>query len=243
MEDSGLAPSGSSNALSAREMTAAVNSPELVAQHLAVTGGKVRTRFPPEPNGYLHIGHAKSMNMNFELAFEKLGVEPSRRQTIFRYDDTNPEAESEEYVHSLAEDVAWLGWKPNPTTYSSDYFQQLYELAVELIKRGKAYVCHQSKADIEKCREIARAQVNDPNAPGNPCSPWRDRPIEESLRLFEDMRKGKFDSNQATLRMKMDMSSPNPNMWDQVAYRIKYVPHPHVGSAWCIYPTHVFEAL
>ena len=238
MEDSGLAPSGSSNALSAREMTAAVNSPELVAQHLAVTGGKVRTRFPPEPNGYLHIGHAKSMNMNFELAFEKLGVEPSRRQTIFRYDDTNPEAESEEYVHSLAEDVAWLGWKPNPTTYSSDYFQQLYELAVELIKRGKAYVCHQSKADIEKCREIARAQVNDPNAPGNPCSPWRDRPIEESLRLFEDMRKGKFDSNQATLRMKMDMSSPNPNMWDQVAYRIKYVPHPHVGSAWCIYPTY-----
>lgn len=122
---------------------------------------------------YLHIGHAKSMNMNFELSFEKLGVPLEKRQTIFRYDDTNPEAESKEYIDSLLEDVLWLGWKPNPTTFSSDYFPQLYDLAVELIKRGKAYVCHQTKADIEACRDIARVKCVDRNAPGDPESPWR----------------------------------------------------------------------
>jgi glutaminyl-tRNA synthetase len=178
------------------------------------------------------------MNMNFQLAFEKLGVEASRRQTVFRYDDTNPEAESSEYIQSLAEDVAWLGWRPSPTTFTSDYFAQLYELAVTLIKKGKAYVCHQSKVEIEACREVAKAKTADPSAVGDPCSPWRDRPIADSLRLFEDMRKGKFDANAATLRLKMDMASPNPNMWDQVAYRIKYIPHPHVGAVWCIYPTY-----
>jgi len=178
------------------------------------------------------------MNMNFELAFEKLGVPVENRQTYFRYDDTNPEAESLEYISSLAEDVAWLGWKPNPTTFSSDYFKILYEFAIELIKRDKAYVCHQSKSEMEACRDIARAKLVDPNAPGDPNSPYRNRPIQESLRLFEDMRKGKFAASEAILRMKMDMTSPNPNMWDQVAYRIKYVPHPHAGDEWCIYPTY-----
>ena len=140
-----------------------------------MTQGKVRTRFPPEPNGYLHVGHAKSMNMNFELAFEKLGIAPENRQTIFRYDDTNPEAESAEYIQSLRNDVEWLGWKPNPVTFTSDYFPQLYQFAIELIKKGKAYVCHQTKADILACRDIARVKSVNPAAPGDPCSPWRNR--------------------------------------------------------------------
>ena len=229
---------GGQGALAARELASAKNTAALLAEHTKVTCGKVRTRFPPEPNGYLHIGHAKSMNMNFELAFEKLGVPPENRQTIFRYDDTNPEAESDEYIQSLREDVDWLGWKPNPTTFTSDYFHVLFDLAIKLIKCNKAYVCHQSKVEIEACREVCRAKLQDPNAPGEIHSPWRDRPIEESLREFENMRKGKYGASEATLRMKMDMSSPNPNMWDQVAYRIKYVPHPHAGSEWGIYPTY-----
>lgn len=180
------------------------------------------------------------MNMNFELAFEKLGIPPEKRQTIFRYDDTNPEAESDEYINSLREDVHWLGWRPNPTTFTSDYFPVLYELAVKLIRLDKAYVCHQTKAEMEACREVAKAKLADPSAPGESCSPWRNRSIEESLREFENMRKGKYASGAAVLRMKMDMTSPNPNMWDQVAYRIKYVPHPHAGDVWCIYPTYDF---
>ncbi|KAG5182599.1 Glutaminyl-tRNA synthetase [Tribonema minus] len=206
--------------------------------HLAKTGGKVRTRFPPEPNGYLHIGHAKSMNMNFKGAFDKLGVAEDMRQTIFRYDDTNPEAESQEYIDSLREDVSWLGWTPVETTFSSDNFQQLYDYAVQLIKEGKAYVCHQTKDDISRCRDIAKAKIADPNTPGDPNSPWRERPREENLRLFGDMRKGKLEENAATLRLKMDMTSSNPNMWDQIAYRIRYTPHPHAGDNWCIYPTY-----
>jgi tRNA synthetases class I (E and Q), catalytic domain len=162
-------------ALQGRELPSGVNTPALIAEHEAVTKGKIRTRFPPEPNGYLHVGHAKSMNMNFELAFEKLGVEPENRQTIFRYDDTNPEAESTEYIQSLREDVDWLGWKPNPVTFTSDYFDVLYDLAVELIRRDKAYVCHQTKAEIEACREIAKAKSADPAAAGDPNSPWRNR--------------------------------------------------------------------
>lgn len=227
-----------SNKLAARAMASAVNTPELAAEHKRINGTKIRTRFPPEPNGYLHVGHCKSMCMNFELAFEKLGVDMENRETVFRYDDTNPEAESNEYIDSLREDVAWLGWKPVKTTYTSNYFQQLYEFAIQLIKEGKAYVCHQTKADIEECRTIAKAKAADPNAPGDPNSPWRNRPVEENLKLFDDMKKGKFASGECTLRLKMDMTSPNPNMWDQVAYRIKYVPHPHAGDAWCIYPTY-----
>eukprot|EP00300_Choanocystis_sp_HF-7_P027257 c32338_g1_i1.p1 GENE.c32338_g1_i1~~c32338_g1_i1.p1 ORF type:complete len:891 (+),score=218.16 c32338_g1_i1:209-2674(+) len=180
--------------------------------------------------------------MNFQMAFEKLGVAPENRACIFRFDDTNPEKESVEYIESLIHDVAWMGWKPVQTTYSSDYFGKLHELAVELIKRGKAYVCHQTGEEIEKCREVIKARKarkeGEPMPEGQYLSPYRDRSVEENLRLFEEMRRGFFDEGAACLRMKMDMESNNPNMWDQVAYRIKYVPHPHVGSGWCIYPTY-----
>ncbi|CAM9115400.1 unnamed protein product [Ectocarpus fasciculatus] len=234
---------GETRTLAARELPSAVNTPELLEKHLKITNGMVRTRFPPEPNGYLHIGHAKSMNMNFELSFEKLGVPVENRQTFFRYDDTNPEAESKEYIDSLLQDVLWLGWKPNPTTFSSDYFHRLYELAVELIRRGKAYVCHQSKAEIEACRDIARPLEKHVSQSlqqfcYNYLSMYTNRSIEENLKKFDDMRLGKYNSSEATLRLKMDMCSPNPNMWDQVAYRIKYVAHPHAGNEWCIYPTY-----
>lgn len=228
----------SKDALIGREIPSAINPPHLLEEHMKRNNGYTRTRFPPEPNGYLHIGHAKSMNMNFFLAFEKLGVPMDKRQTIFRYDDTNPEAESTEYIESLRQDVEWLGWKPNPTTFTSDYFDKLHDYAIILIKKGLAYVCHQSKVEIEASREIIRQKFADPTFEGCPNSPWRDRPIEESLREFEKMRKGLYGASDAILRLKMDMTSPNPNMWDQVAYRIKYVPHPHAGDKWCIYPTY-----
>ena len=144
------------NALSARELEWAVNSEELLQQLRKANGSIVRTRFPPEPNGYLHVGHAKSMNMNLHLAFEKLGVAPENRRTIFRYDDTNPDAESEEYIDSLKRDVAYLGWTPETTTYSSDNFQTLYELAVTLIQKGKAYCCDMTKGEMETQRELAK---------------------------------------------------------------------------------------
>lgn len=206
--------------LAARELASAHNSKELLEEHLKITCGACRTRFPPEPNGFLHVGHAKSMNMNFELAFEKLGVPSDKRQTIFRYDDTNPEAESVEYINSLREDVDWLGHKPYDVTFTSDYFPKLFELAVELIKRGKAYVCHQTKDEIKACREIAKLKSADPNHSGNPYSPWRDRSVEVNLIEFYNMKKGKYGPNDATLRMKMDMLSPNPNMWDVSKTRI-----------------------
>mmetsp|Transcript_38374 Transcript_38374/g.66622 ORF Transcript_38374/g.66622 Transcript_38374/m.66622 type:complete len:658 (+) Transcript_38374:60-2033(+) len=224
--------------LAARELPSAVNSEELMKAHLDRTGGKIITRFPPEPNGYLHIGHAKSMSMNFQQAFEKLEVAPENRATIFRYDDTNPEAEAREYVESLAEDVAWMGWRPARVTHTSDYFDQLFEFALQLIREGKAYVCHQTGEEIKACREVAQKMIKDPTFQGNPNSPWRDRSPEENLRLFLDMKKGKFAAGAAALRLKMDMTSANANMYDQVAYRIKYIPHPETGDTWCIYPTY-----
>ena len=214
------------------------NSEAQMNAHRRVVGDCTRTRFPPEPNGYLHIGHAKSMNMNFSLAFDKLGVPMEQRQTMFRYDDTNPEAESKEYIDALRADVEWLGWSPLKTTYSSDYFDDLYEMAVKLIKIGKAFVCHQKKEDIDASRMICRAKLADPSAPGDPNSPWRDRSVEENLKEFEKMRSGLYAASEATLRMKIDMSHPNPNMWDFVAYRIRYIAHPHAGDKWCIYPTY-----
>lgn len=198
------------------------NTPERLAEHLAATGGKVVTRFPPEPNGYLHIGHAKAMFVDFGMAAQYGG------HCYLRYDDTNPEAEKLEYIEHIEEIVAWMGWKPWKITYASDYFQQLYDFAVELIKRGHAYVCHQTKEEIEASRDKLTP------------SPWRDRPAAESLALFEDMRRGMLDEGEAILRMKMDYKNENPNMWDQVAYRIKYVAHPHAGDKWCVYPTYDF---
>lgn len=140
------------------------------------------------------------------------------------------------YIRSQADNVAWLGWKPARVTHTSDYFPQLYDFAVQLIKKGKAYVCHQSKADMEVSREICKARDG-----RNPCSPWRDRPIEESLREFEAMRAGRYEEGAATLRLKVDMYSPNPTLWDPIAYRIKYSPHPHTGDAWCIYPSYDYS--
>jgi len=239
-------------ALSARELEWAENTPELLQSHKQVNGPIVRTRFPPEPNGYLHIGHAKSMNMNFSLAFEKLGVPQDYRRTIFRYDDTNPDAETEEYIDSLRRDLEWLGWKPERTTYSSDNFQQLYEFAVALIHKGLAYVCDMTKAEMEAQRDLAMKRANarhsgkDPDVehpiPDPNILPGRNRnsSVERNLELFEKMKMGFFDEGTYTLRLKMDFESPNPNMYDLVAYRIKYTPHPHAGSGWCIYPAYDF---
>lgn len=303
--------------LNGRELPEARNTAAILAQHTKVTGGKPITRFPPEPNGYLHIGHAvsrregtggawdwawrcsmlacllarslhgrglmpcsclfvcrspalssfrvcaslsfsglspasqKAMNFNFGLATKFGG------KCIMRFDDTNPEAEKGEYIdvrhtsgdsrahppdkggnsgsncehplitrvscvlplppspsQNIIENLNWLGHKPSRVTYSSDYFQQLYDLAVKLIRKGKAYVDHQTADEIRKSRETKIP------------SPWRERPIEESIKLFEDMRKGKFAEGKATLRMKGDMNAANPQMWDLVAYRIKYCEHP-----------------
>ncbi|CAH0519359.1 unnamed protein product [Peronospora belbahrii] len=225
-------------------MVLAKNTREKLLEHQRITQGKVRTRFPPEPNGYLHVGHAKSMNMNFNEAFEKLNVPLEKRETYFRYDDTNPEAESHEYIHAIADNVHWLGYTPAKVTYSSEYFQQLYELALQLIHKGKAYVCHQSKAEIEASRVVLQqfhatpGVKNEDNVLETGKSPYRSRSIAENLTEFEKMRLGLYGEGEACLRMKMDLASPNPNMWDHVAYRIKFVPHPHIGDKWCIYPTY-----
>ncbi|KAL1198250.1 Glutamine--tRNA ligase, cytoplasmic [Cardamine amara subsp. amara] len=196
------------------------NTKEVVDKHLKVTGGKVYTRFPPEPNGYLHIGHAKAMFVDFGLAKERGGC------CYLRYDDTNPEAEKKEYINHIEEIVNWMGWEPFKITYTSDYFQELYDLAVELIRRGHAYVDHQTGEEIKEYRE---KKMN---------SPWRDRPIEESLKLFDEMKRGMIEEGKATLRMKQDMQSDNFNMYDLIAYRIKFTPHPHAGDKWCIYPSY-----
>jgi len=236
------------------------NPAALLAEHYAINGAAVRTRFPPEPNGYLHIGHAKSMNMNFCLAFDRLAASGGAvpvRETVFRYDDTNPEAESKEFVDSLARDVAWMGWKPVRVTHTSAYFGVFYEMALELIAAGKAYVCHQSSAEIEACRKVAKARAALKkleadgaaapaavtaearlDAPTAHESPYRARSPAENRRLFERMRTGVCAEGECTLRLKMDADGSNFNMFDQVAYRIKHVPHPVAGDAWCIYPTY-----
>ncbi|XP_071686372.1 glutamine--tRNA ligase-like [Rutidosis leptorrhynchoides] len=198
----------------------ACNSKSLLEKHLKITGGKVLTRFPPEPNGYLHIGHAKAMFVDFGLAKERSGG------CYLRFDDTNPEAEKKEYIDHIKEIVDWMGWKPYQITYTSNYFQELYDLAVELIRRGHAYVDHQTGDEIKEYRE---KKMN---------SPWRDRPISESLKLFDDMKRGLIEEGKATLRMKQDMQSDNFNMYDLIAYRIKFTPHPHAGDKWCIYPSY-----
>ncbi|OVA09450.1 Glutamyl/glutaminyl-tRNA synthetase [Macleaya cordata] len=203
-----------------RPVLRACNTKEMLEEHLKATGSRVFTRFPPEPNGYLHIGHAKAMFINFGLAKERDGC------CYLRYDDTNPEAEKKEYIDHIEEIVRWMGWEPFKITYTSDYFQELYDLAVELIRRGHAYVDHQDSDEIKLYRE------NKMN------SPWRDRPISESLKLFDDMRRGMIEEGKATLRMKQDMQSDNYNMYDLIAYRIKFTPHPHAGDKWCIYPSY-----
>ncbi|KAK4493548.1 hypothetical protein RD792_017975 [Penstemon davidsonii] len=161
------------------------------------------------------------------LSFQSPSDSGSLSQFLFfRYDDTNPEAEKKEYIDHIEEIVGWMGWEPFKITCSSDYFQELYELAVELIRRGHAYVDHQTPDQIKEFRE---KKMN---------SPWRDRPIEESLKLFDNMKRGMIEEGKATLRMKQDMQSDNFNMYDLIAYRIKFTPHPHAGDKWCIYPSY-----
>lgn len=190
-------------------------------------GGRVHTRFPPEPNGYLHIGHAKSICLNFGVAAEYGGI------SNVRFDDTNPSKEETEYVESILEDVHWLGFDwDDRLFYASDYFDQLYEYAVQLIKNGKAYVCDLSSAEIRTYRgTLTEPGVN---------SPYRDRSVEENLDLFESMRAGEFPDGLRTLRARIDMASPNITMRDPVLYRIMNVPHHRTGDEWVIYPTYDF---
>jgi len=188
-------------------------------------GGKVHTRFPPEPNGYLHIGHAKSICLNYGIAKDYNG------KFNLRFDDTNPEKEDQEYVDSIVEDVKWLGGDfEDRVLYGSDYFEQMYLYAVDLIKKGKAYVCDLSADEIRE----SRGTLSEPGKE----SPFRNRTVEENLDLFERMRKGEFDNGTKTLRAKIDMASPNFNLRDPIMYRIVHADHHRQGSKWCIYPTY-----
>jgi glutaminyl-tRNA synthetase len=188
-------------------------------------GGRVATRFPPEPNGYLHIGHAKSICLNFGIAAEFGGT------CNLRFDDTNPEKEEQEYVDSIINDVRWLGWDWQDRLYfASDYFQQMYDYAILLIKAGKAYICDQTADQVREYRGTL-------TQPGKN-SPYRNRSIEENLDLFERMRAGEFSDGSKTLRAKIDMAHPNLNMRDPIMYRILHATHHRTGDNWCIYPTY-----
>ena len=187
--------------------------------------GRVMTRFPPEPNGYLHIGHAKSICLNFGLAADYRGV------CNLRFDDTNPETEEEEYVRSIKEDVRWLGFDwGDREYYASDYYEKLYELALDLVKKGKAYVCDLSAEEVTAYRGTL-------TTPGRE-SPWRNRSVEENLELFVGMKAGKFPDGSKTLRAKIDMADPNLLLRDPVMYRIRRAHHYRRGDVWCVYPTY-----
>jgi len=189
-------------------------------------GGRVLTRFPPEPNGYLHIGHAKSICLNFGLARRYNG------KTNLRFDDTNPVTEDVEYVDSIKEDIHWLGFEWDKELYTSDYFQKLYDFAVILIKKGLAYVDESSPDEIAKAKGT-------PTEPGTPTSA-RSRSIEDNLQLFEEMRAGRYQDGELVLRAKIDLASPNMHMRDPLLYRIKHAHHHRTGLDWCIYPMYDF---
>ena len=190
-------------------------------------GGRIHTRFPPEPNGYLHIGHCKAIVLNFEIAKQYGGL------TNLRFDDTNPVAESKEYVDAIRKDIHWLGYDwEDREFYASDYFDELYAFAIKLIKEGKAYVDESSKEEISRMRGI-------PTEPGEE-SPYRNRSVEDNLRLFEEMKEGKHEEGSMVLRAKVDMSSPNMHMRDPIIYRILKVDHHRTGDKWCIYPNYDF---
>jgi len=201
---------------------------QIIEEDLAkgANGGRVMTRFPPEPNGYLHIGHAKSICLNFGLAQKYNG------QTNLRFDDTNPVTEDTEYVDSIKADIKWLGFEWANELYASDYFDQLYDFAVALIKKGLAYV------DDSTAEEIA-ALKGTPTEPGKD-SPYRSRSVEENLQLFEKMKNGEFKDGAKVLRAKVDMASPNMHMRDPIMYRIKHAHHHRTGDKWCIYPMYDF---
>lgn len=196
---------------------------QMIAEDLSTGKRKdVVTRFPPEPNGYLHIGHAKSICLNFGMAEEFNG------RCYLRFDDTNPIKEEEEYVQGIIEDVQWLGFKWDELNYSSDYYQKLYDYAIELIKNSLAYVDSLSMEDIREYR----GTLQEPGCE----SPYRSRTVEENLALFADMKAGKYPDGEHVLRARIDMNSGNLNMRDPVLYRIRHVPHQRTGNEWCIYP-------
>src|SRR5690606_22930924 len=200
---------------------------EIVENDLAAGKYKsIITRFPPEPNGYLHMGHAKSICLNYGMARKYNG------KTNLRFDDTNPVTEETEYVESIKADVRWLGFEWAQELYASDYFGNLYEFAVKLIRKGLAYV------DDSTSEEIA-AQKGTPTQPGTD-SPYRNRSIEENLRLFEEMKAGKYRDGEKVLRAKIDMAHPNMHMRDPIMYRIKHAHHHRTGDTWCIYPMYDF---
>ncbi|MGM9968950.1 MAG: glutamine--tRNA ligase/YqeY domain fusion protein [Anaeroplasma sp.] len=187
---------------------------------------KIATRFPPEPNAYLHIGHARAIITNFELAKAFDGT------TNLRFDDTNPAKEDQEFVDGIIEDLAWLGYKPSNIFFGSDYFEATYEKAILLIKKGLAYVDDLSQEEMSKYRgTLTEPGIN---------SPYRDRSVEENLKLFEEMRRGKYKEGEKTLRAKIDMSHPNINMRDPAMYRILHIHHHRQGDKWCIYPMYDF---
>lgn len=195
---------------------------EIIEESIAKGESRVQTRFPPEPNGYLHIGHAKSICINFGLA-KKYGGKCN-----LRFDDTNPVKEDTEYVESIKQDIKWLGFDWAAEYYASDYFDQLYDWAVELIKKGLAYVDDQTQEQIRE----TRGTISEPGKP----SPWRDRSVEENLDLFERMRAGEFEDGARVLRAKIDMAHPNMLFRDPIMYRIIHADHHRTGSKWCIYP-------
>ena len=217
--------------LTGRKLDVAINTESQLNQRnialskLSLDRKTFLSRFPPEPNGFLHIGHCKAMAFNFKMAEQQNG------HCYLRFDDTNPTTEKQIYIDNIEENVKWMQFKPWKITYSSDYFQELYELAIKMIKNGDAYVCHQTGEQIEAERKTFRAKKPKP-------SPFRNRSVSENLKLFELMRCGYFGEGEAILRMKGDFNSPNPNMWDHIAYRIMFSSHPKAGNKWCIYPTY-----
>ncbi len=188
---------------------------------------RVQTRFPPEPNGYLHVGHIKAIAVDFTTAKKYNGI------CNLRLDDTNPQKEDDEYVNAIIEDIRWLGFEPDNILYGSNYFDDCYEAAIRLIKKGKAFVCD---LNAEQMREY-RGSLTEPGKE----SPYRNRTVEENLDLFERMRKGEFEPGEKTLRAKIDMASGNVNMRDPIIYRIMKVPHDRCGDKWCIYPMYDFN--
>jgi len=204
--------------LVARELPESLNSKETLEAHFAATGGKVITRFPPEPNGILHIGHARAIRFNFGIADSHQG------ECNLRYDDTNPEKETREFMDRIEEDVRWMGCKPARIVHASHYFPQIYDWTVKLIKQGKAYVC---KLPTQTLREYREKKIP---------SPYRETSPDQNLEEFEKMRSGVYAEGEAVLRAKIDYQSVNPTLRDPVIYRVLYTPHPETGNRWCIYP-------
>lgn len=205
-----------------RNLQESINSDSLLEAHKKRTGGAIITRFPPEPNGYLHIGHCKAIRFNFKLAKDLGGY------TNLRYDDTNPEKETPEFIEKIQENIKWLGYEPKNILFASDYFDRFYDYAIQLINNKKAFVCFLSK---EKAKEIR--ENKEP-------SPYRETSVEENLKHFKLMRAGYYNEGEVVLRAKIDYTNPNTVLRDPPIYRIKFIPHPHAGDKWCIYPLYDF---